>query len=100
MISRLFNAGLTAVVLVLTACATKPDISDAVPVQSVAVREARLKEFTPWRALGSITVDSEKQSKVRASFAWKASRQGFDIKLFGPLGVQLVHLSQDKNAYQ
>ncbi len=84
----------------LSACSVKQDAGELIPVQTVAAREAALRAFKPWRASGSIAVDSETEGKFNASFAWEASLAGFDIKLFGPLGVQVIHLSEDKNGAQ
>ena len=84
----------------LSACATKPDISESVPTLTVSEREARLKAFKPWRALGSIAIDSDTQGKFNASFAWNVDQQGFDIKVFGPLGIQAFQLTENVNGAQ
>lgn len=84
----------------LSACATKPDTTELLPTQTIAEREAALKAFKPWRALGSITLESVQEGKFNANYSWDASDQGFDIKLFGPLGIRLVHLSEDDNGAQ
>lgn len=75
-------------------CGVKPDDNDALPALTIAEREAKLKAFRPWRALGSISIDSAAQGKFNASFAWNVDESGFDIRLFGPLGVQAFHLIQ------
>lgn len=85
------------VAALLSACSVKPDTTDSLPTQTIEEREEALKAFKPWRALGSIAVESVKEGKLNATFAWDVDKQGFEIKLFGPLGVQAVHLSQDKN---
>lgn len=81
-------------------CATKPDVDESVPVLTAAEREAKLKAFKPWRALGSIAIDSDARGKFNASFAWNVDRQGFDIKVFGPLGIQAFQLTEDNNGAQ
>ncbi len=84
---------LALVVAVLTvACGTKPDTEIRVPTLTVEEREAKLKALTPWRALGSIAVESEERGKFHASFSWDVDAQGYEIKLFGPLGVQAFQL--------
>ncbi len=81
----------------LAGCTPKPDISESVPTLTVTEREANLKAFKPWRALGTIAIDSDTQGKFNASFAWNVNDQGFDIKVFGPLGIQAFDLSEDEN---
>ena len=93
-----FNACIVAVFL--SACAKKPDVSELLPTRTIAEREAALKAFKPWRALGSISLESVEDGKFNASFSWDVSDQGFDVKLFGPLGLQAVHLSEDNNGAQ
>jgi len=85
---------------VLVGCTTKPDIDESIPVLTVAEREAKLKTFKPWRALGSIAIDSDERGKFNATFAWNVDNQGFDIKVFGPLGIQAFQLTEDKNRAQ
>ena len=88
------------VALLVSGCATKPDTSESIPTRTIAEHEALLTDFKPWRALGSIAIDSAAQGKFNASFAWEVKNQGFDIKLFGPLGVQVVQLSETKDGAQ
>ncbi len=97
-IKKLISVSVCSIALAvfLGACNVKPDTSGSVPTQTVAEREAVLKAFLPWRALGAIAIDSETEGKYNASFAWDVNARGFEIKLFGPLGVQLVHLQQNK----
>jgi len=71
-----------------------PDSEQSLPVLSIAEREARLKAFNAWRVNGSISLDSEQEGKFNASFSWDASSTGFDLKLFGPLGVRALQLTQ------
>ena len=84
----------------LAGCTTKPDINDSVPTLTVPEREAQLRAFKPWRALGSIAIDSAEQGKFNASFAWNVDNQGFDIKIFGPLGIQAFQLTENKSGAQ
>ncbi len=88
------------VATLLSGCSLKSNTAETLPTISVAEREAMLKAFLPWRALGSIAVDSEEEGKFNASFAWDGNNSGFDIKLFGPLGVQAIHLSQNEEGAQ
>ena len=92
--------GIFLLFAVLAGCATKSDISESVPTLTVSEREAKLKAFKPWRALGSIAIDSDELGKFNASFAWNVDDQGFDIKVFGPLGIQAFQLSEDENGAQ
>ncbi len=89
----LSKSALVLVVLTLgAACGTKPDTELLIPTLAVEEREAKLKAFIPWRALGSIAVESEERGKFNASFSWDADARGYEIKLFGPLGVQAFEL--------
>ncbi len=92
---------LLAVLLSVAACSNvKPTEETMVSTATIAEREARLAAFSPWRALGSIAVESEKQGKFNASFSWETNSQGYDIKLFGPLGVQAFHLIENNTGAQ
>ena len=65
--------------------------SDNLPVateQEIVDREARLAAFKPWRAFGSMVIDSKEEGIFNVSFAWDVAVDGFEIKLFGPLGLQ------------
>lgn len=81
----------------LAGCQTlrpSPDVPPAT-AQDIAAREARLAAFKPWRAFGALVIDSEKEGVVNASFAWDVADDGFQIKLFGPLGLQQYEVSED-----
>jgi len=78
-------------------CVINPATEETGPVLSVEEREAKLKAFTSWRAQGSISVDSKAEGKFHASFAWDVEPQALDIKLFGPLGVQVFHIVEDSS---
>lgn len=82
---------------VLAGCQTlrpSPEVPPATE-QEIAAREARLAAFRPWRAFGALVIDSEKEGVVNASFAWDVADDGFQIKLFGPLGLQQYEVSED-----
>lgn len=82
---------------VLAGCQTLRPSADEPPAteQDIAAREARLAAFKPWRAFGALVIDSEKDGVVNASFAWDVAEDGFQIKLFGPLGLQQYEVSED-----
>ena len=86
-----------SLIAVLVGCSTTPVSVTPATVLSIPEREARLAAFSPWRALGSISVVSEREGNVNASFSWDSNDQGFSIRLFGPLGIQVVQLSQDSS---
>jgi len=80
----------------LVACQTTPTIDRPLATpQLIVERDAKLSQLKPWRASGSLVVDSEEQGAVSASFAWDVSSGGYDIQLFGPLGIKSVRLIQD-----
>jgi len=85
------------ILLVLSGCPTNPPVVEPLTASEIAAREARLVAFTSWRALGSLSVDSAEQGSINASFAWDSRPQEFDIKLFGPLGVQTVRLIENQS---
>jgi len=72
-----------------------PDDLPPLTEQEIAVREARLAAFKPWRASGAMVIDSEKEGIYNVSFAWDVDTDGFVIKLFGPLGLQQYQVSED-----
>jgi len=63
--------------------------------REIAARETRLAAFTTWRALGGLSIDSEKRGVINASFSWNVDIDRFSIKLFGPLGLQQYEVSED-----
>ena len=63
----------------------------------IAERESRLQAFKPWRAFGSLVIDSESEGIYNVSFTWDVAADGFQIKLFGPLGLQQYQVSEDVN---
>ncbi len=83
-------------------CGTKQSASKSeeqpLSTLDIEAREAKLKAFKPWRANGTIALESEAQGKFNVSFAWDVDEQGYDIKLFGPLGVQVYQLTQTSNS--
>ena len=87
-----------ALLVMLIGCQNlRPDNLPPVTEREIADREARLAAFTPWRAFGSLIIDSEKEGVFNASFAWDVATDGFQIKLFGPLGLQQYEVSEDIN---
>jgi len=100
MTNRYFSPCIFALSLSLSGCAIKPSAEQTLPVLSVSEREAKLAAFTPWRANGAIALESPEQGKFNASFSWAVNKQGFDIKLFGPLGIQAVQLTQSPDGAQ
>lgn len=79
------------------ACSLVPKDEAPIGEPSIEEREKRLSQIDPWRASGSIAIDSEADGKFHVSFSWDANADGFDIKLFGPLGVQAFNLIQDND---
>lgn len=73
----------------------RPDDQPPATEQEIAAREASLAAFKPWRAFGALTIDSETKGVVNASFAWDVAASGFQIKLFGPLGLQQYEVSEN-----
>jgi len=88
-----------ALILVLlslnAACSLVPKDESPLGEPSIEEREKRLSQIDPWRASGSIAIDSKADGKYHVSFSWDVNADGFDMKLFGPLGVQAFNLIQD-----
>lgn len=97
--SKFIRVGFVAPILlfVLLGCPTSPPVLEPLTASEIAARETRLMAFTSWRALGSLVVDSEDQGALNASFAWDGRADGFDIKLFGPLGVQTLQVVESSD---
>lgn len=85
--------------LVLSGCQVVPDkpVAEQAVVNeaTIAMRDAKLAALRPWRALGSLVVNSEASGVFNASFAWDASATGFDIRLIGPLGLKTYRVVED-----
>ncbi len=79
----------------LVSCVAPSLAPPAADPAEIAAREARLARFERWRSSGSLALDSEEQGVFNVSFAWDATPDGFDIRLFGPLGKQVYRVSQD-----
>lgn len=62
---------------------------------SITGRDAQLASLKPWRAQGSLVVDSKQQGVINASFTWLARETGFDIRLIGPLGLNTYRITED-----
>lgn len=88
--------GCLVALLALSACNTSP-VKPAVAVTEsfIVQRDAKLASLKPWRALGSLVIDSKSQGLINASFAWDASDAGFDIRLIGPLGLKTYRVIED-----
>jgi outer membrane lipoprotein LolB len=82
-----------AVAALTAGCQTNPV---QVTEESVAARDARLAALKPWRASGSIAVDSKEQGVVNATFSWNVNNNGFDIRLIGPLGLKTFRVVEDQ----
>lgn len=88
--------GCIAVTLVLSACSLNPfKPLPEVTESEIKLRDAQLAALKPWRALGSLVVDSESEGTFNASFAWDANESGFDIRLIGPLGLKIYRIVED-----
>ncbi|OED36395.1 outer membrane lipoprotein LolB [Chromatiales bacterium (ex Bugula neritina AB1)] len=87
-------AAWTLAAALLVSCQSTPIKGPPATAQSIAQREVSLAALKPWRALGSLVIESKKQGVFNVSFAWDANLDGFDIKLFGPLGVQAYRVTQ------
>jgi outer membrane lipoprotein LolB len=79
----------------LASCVGPVAITPAADPAAIEAREARLQRFESWRSQGSLALDSEEQGVFNVTFAWDANPDGFDIRLFGPLGKQVYRVSQD-----
>ncbi len=77
--------------MLTSGCQTTPVITES----GIVERDARLAGLKPWRALGSLVVDSEQQGVVNASFTWEAKDSGFDIRLIGPLGLKTYRITEE-----
>ncbi|MEM7258761.1 MAG: lipoprotein insertase outer membrane protein LolB [Pseudomonadota bacterium] len=78
--------------VLIVGCQSNPKRADDATIASRDVQLARLK---PWRAQGSLVVDSKEQGVINASFNWLARESGFDIRLIGPLGLNTYRITED-----
>ena len=78
--------------IAVAGCQSNPVV---VTDETIASRDARLGDLKPWRALGSLVVDSEQQGVLNASFTWEATAEGFDIHLIGPLGLKTYRITEN-----
>lgn len=86
------------VTLVLSGCSFNPfKPIPEVTESDIAQRDAQLAALKPWRALGSLVVDSQREGTFNASFAWDANESGFDIRLIGPLGLKIYRVIEDSD---
>ncbi len=91
--------GCAVISLGLSACGFNPfKPLPEVTESDIQQRDSQLAALKPWRALGSLVVDSRREGTFNASFAWDANESGFDIRLIGPLGLKIYRIVEDKDS--
>lgn len=84
---------MVAAVAITAGCQSNPvRVTEA----SVATRDAKLAALKPWRARGSLAVDSKQQGAVNATFTWDVNNNGFDIRLIAPLGLKTYRVVENQ----
>ena len=83
-----------AVVVFLSACATRPAVSPTVSEASWLQHRAALQALTYWQVRGRMAVRTETEGWT-AHFDWKQSGEEYLIRLRGPFGQGAVELHGD-----
>src|SRR5205814_3881096 len=58
-----------------------------------AQRKAQLNTLQNWQANGNIAIHAKKGSGANASFSWEQIQRNYQLRLFGPFGIQSILLS-------
>jgi len=58
-----------------------------------AQRKAQLNTLQNWQANGNIAIHTSKGSGANASFNWQQIQRNYQLRLFGPFGIQSILLS-------
>lgn len=58
-----------------------------------AQRKAQLNTLQNWQANGNIAIHAKKGSGANASFSWEQIQHNYQLRLFGPFGIQSILLS-------
>lgn len=83
---------LIAVAALFAACETTPEVAPVDDPQGVWVEhQARLAAIEQWTAVGKLGVQSAKDS-WSAGLNWRQGRDGYRLRLSGPLGQGLMEL--------
>lgn len=88
------RAGLTLAALLLAGCAAVPEapLPDMPPEQALQAREKRLGAIELWTCTGRVGATDGRDS-LSASMRWVQNRDGYRIRLSGPLGQALVDVN-------
>lgn len=80
--------------LLLAGCAAVPEapLPDVPPEQALELREQRLGAIRHWTCVGRVGATDGRDS-LSASMRWVQNRDGYRIRLSGPLGQALVELT-------
>ena len=83
--------GFILAALLVAGCAAAPErpLPELPPDQALEVREQRLEAIRDWTCIGRVGATDGRDS-LSASMRWVQKRDGYQIRLSGPLGQALV----------
>jgi outer membrane lipoprotein LolB len=83
---------LAALLLAGCAAAPKTPLPELPPEQALELREQRLEAIRHWTCIGRVGASNGRDS-LSASMRWIQNRDGYKIRLSGPLGQALVDVT-------
>ncbi len=83
---------LAALLLSGCAAAPRPPLPDVPPEQALEIRQQQLQAIRHWTCVGRVGASDGKDS-LSASMRWVQNREGYRIRLSGPLGQALVDVT-------
>lgn len=81
-----------AIVLMLSACATRPVVSDQERAQAWKLRQQALAGLEDWSFSGRLAVKDKIEDSWSASLRWQQSGGSYDIRLSGAFGQGAARL--------
>lgn len=82
--------------LLLTACATTPQLPLIDPEQAWQARRETLSSLDSWSLVGRIAIQTEEQG-WHASLRWRQQGESYDININAPLGQGAARLQGDES---
>lgn len=96
-VPRFLLRGLVAaVVLLISACATRPTVTGTIPESAWLEHRATLETLTDWQVRGRVAIRNDDDG-WNADFDWQQRGENYRIRLRGPFGQGAIELRGDNH---